>query len=155
MNELSPHQRFDTHEAGKLRQVAAWLFLLYLVGCMCGSVVAAQDDLDGNYRGNITLSGVGYGSGRCLETNLEQVMLVMRGQVYLDRKSLNQGATLLLSGTVDADGKVSATGVTESQSGYSPTPRQVIASLTGKIQNGQFIGTLDQRPCNYNVTLRK
>src|SRR3954463_13660881 len=126
-----------------LRKILTWAFFLILATCIrVDTSLAAPGDFDGNYKGKLTLNA-GAGNTSCVDTNLEQVMSVSGGQVYLDRKSPYSGLPLLLSGTVGPDGTISASGVTQSAGGMTGIVAQsIFASLTGKIQNGEFTGVL-------------
>jgi hypothetical protein len=139
-----------------LRKILIWTSFPLLAMCIRVDIsLAAPGDFDGNYKGKFTLNA-GHGNSSCVDTNLEQVMSVSGGQVYLDRKSPYSGFPLLLSGTVGADGTISASGVTQSAGGLTGmVPQSIFTSLTGKIQNGEFTGVLNARLCTWEVRLKK
>src|SRR5438067_3184491 len=96
-----------------LRKISTWAFFILLAICIRVDIsLAAPGDFDGNYKGKITLNP-GAGNTGCVDSNMEQVMLVSGGQVYLDRKSPYSGIPLLLSGSVGEDGTISDSGVTQ------------------------------------------
>ena len=119
------------------------------------SSAPVTNQFDGNYRGTFTLTATPtrfMGGGGCEESKIEQVMSISGNQVYLDRKSAFSGAPLLLSGTISADGSVTAAGVTPDQK--SPG-LSVFFALTGKIENNEFTGQLGNRSCNYRVQMKR
>ena len=79
-------------------------------------------------------------------------MSISDGQVYLDRKYNDPSTRLLLSGTVSADGVVSAAGTFVPQ---SPQVRRVWAQLRGEIKGNEFSGQFIIARCDFTVKLRK
>src|SRR5260221_3774680 len=140
----------------RLQKILIWtLFFLLAICTRVDISLAAPGDFDGYYKGKFIMNS-GYGNTNCVDTTMEQVMSVSGGQVYLDRKSPYSGVPLLLSGTVDAGGTISASGITQSAGGLVGTVTQsVFATLTGKIQIGEFTGVLNMRFCTWEVRLKK
>jgi hypothetical protein len=140
--------------------VPGLMFWLLATGCDpadAASPAPAMTQFDGNYKGTFTLSGApvrgGYSrSIACVDEKIEQLMSVSGGQIYLDRKSSFSNAPLLLSGTVSADGSVSAAGITPDDTNPGSS---LFFTLTGKIENNQFTGKLDNRSCYYRVEMKR
>ena len=97
------------------------------------------------------LTNRGAGSD-CDDSKFEQVMTVSRSQIYLERKSTHSSSPLLLSGTISADGSVSAAGTT--LDAMMPG-RATFFALTGKIEGNEFTGSLDNRYCIYEVKMKR
>jgi hypothetical protein len=129
-----------------------WLFAAS--GAPAGAASPAPAQFDGTYRGTFTLTAApGFGRANpCDESKIEQVMSVSGSQVYLDRKSIAGAAPLLLSGTISADGSVSAAGITPDQ---KEPGRSIFFTLTGTIENSEFTGKLSNRGCFYNVKMKR
>lgn len=132
--------------------ITAWTFLLlFAAACVCADVAAAAPgQFDGNYKGMFTLI-----NGGCVDSKLEQVMVVSGDRVYVDRKSLNTDNPLTLSGTVGPDGSVSAAGTTTQTGGGGYGLRTAFFTLIGRIANGEFVGELSNRGCSYAVKLKR
>jgi hypothetical protein len=147
--------------------IAGSIFCLFAAACAPAAAAAPPAEMsqfDGKYRGTLTLVWAGgvlagnLGPSTCEVNMPEQVMSVSGNQVYLERKSIFRVAPLLLAGTVGTDGSVSAAGVTQENlgGGRGPTgPQSIFFTLTGKIENNEFSGALNDRFCNYSVKLKR
>ena len=130
------------------RPLTALTFLLFAMAWVLADIAAAAPGrFDGSYKGMFALS-----SGSCPDSKLEQVMSISGDRVYVDRKSINTGNPLILSGTVGPDGSVSASG-TGTQGG--PVAHTIFYTLIGKIENGEFVGELSNRQCSFAVKMKK
>jgi hypothetical protein len=140
-------------------RVPGLTYWLFAAACACANAASsapAMTQFDGSYKGTFTLTATPSRSytrpPACVDDKAEQVMSVSGSQVYLDRKSAFSNAPLLLSGTVSADGSVSAAGVTPDDANPSSS---LFFTLTGKIENGEFIGKLDNRFCFYRIEMKR
>jgi len=131
------------------------MFWLFAASCAAaGAASSAPTQFDGTYKGTFTLTAApGFGrANACDESKIEQVMSVSGSQVYLDRKSIAGAAPLLLSGTIGADGSISAAGITPDAKDSS---RSTFFTLTGTVENNEFTGKLSNRGCFYNVKMKR
>jgi FKBP-type peptidyl-prolyl cis-trans isomerase 2 len=130
------------------------------MACISSDIAAAAPgQFDGNYKGMFSFTGAqGWGSGQaysgfgCDNSQSEQVMSVSGDRVYIDRKSTYAGRTLVLSGTVSADGTVSGSGA-ENEEGHAG--HAIFFTVVGKIENGGFTGQISSRNCSYTVNMKR
>ncbi len=138
------------------KPIAALIFLLFAMAWIWTDIAVAAGRFDGDYRGMFSFTGgQGWGIGQaygpnCDNSKLEQVMSVSGERVYIDRKSAYPGRSLVLSGTVSADGSVSGSGAENQDAGHT-----IFFTLVGKIENGGFTGQVSSRNCSYTVHLTR
>jgi hypothetical protein len=149
-----PNRLIVMSKASRL-SISGLMFWLFAASCApAGAASPAPTQFDGTYKGTFTLTAApGFGrASACDESKIEQIMTVSGSQVYLDRKSIAGAAPLLLSGTISADGSVSAAGITPDQ---KEPGRSIFFTLTGTIENSEFAGKLSNRSCFYNVKMKR
>jgi hypothetical protein len=135
--------------------------LLALMALPCTAIGGAPvsfgqtPKFEGIYKGTIVLtSAVGYQAATCNPSTdkFEQIMTVSGDRLYLERKATQQN--IVLTGTVGPDGTVSGSGLTP-KNNYEASSVNIMQVLTGKIENGQFIGSISSRGCSYSVQMKK
>jgi len=135
------------------RMTRVLLALLTFVLVLPGQVTLSlgqTPEFEGTYKGKIVVAG---GAGCNLALNVdkfEQIMTISGDRVYLERKATQ--SNILFAGTVNSDGTVSASAISQDTSDIL---RNEITVLTGKIQRNDFTGSMNSRRCTWSVQMKK